>query len=145
MVQRHIPSAQLVIAGDPGAQAPAAMPGARMLGRVDKPTLADLYSAAGCLVVSSRYEGFGLPCLEAMACGCPVVAYRNSSLPEVVDDAGLLVDDGDAAALGAAAATVLGDPEPWRQSALTWARRFSWDKTARETVTAYEAVLARLR
>ena len=144
-VRRRRPDAALVVAGEPGPQAPAAMPGVRMLGRVDDHELAELYSAAGCLLFSSRYEGFGLPCLEAMACGCPVVAYRNSSLPEVIGDAGTLVDDGDAEALGAAALSALEDPEPWRQAGLRRARRFSWDKAARETVAAYESVLARLR
>lgn len=145
VARRRRPELELVIAGEPGPQAPAAMPGARTLGRVDGETLADLYSSAGCLVFPSRYEGFGLPCVEAMACGCPVVAYRNSSLPEVVGDAGTLVDDGDASALGEAAAAAVEDPEPWRKAGLQRARRFSWDKTARETVDAYESLLARLR
>ena len=145
VVRRSRPDAGLVVAGEPGRQAPAAMPGARMLGRIDNQQLAELYSAAGCLVFSSRYEGFGLPCLEAMACGCPVVAYRNSSLPEVVGEAGKLVEDGDAEALGVAALSALEDPEPLRQAGLRRARRFSWDKAARETVAAYESVLARLR
>src|SRR5713226_4033450 len=100
---------ELVIAGDPGRQAPPTMPGAHMLGRIEEADLADLYTAAGCLVFPSRYEGFGLPCLEAMACGCPVAAYRNSSLPEVVGEAGELVDDGDAEALGLAAAGMIGE------------------------------------
>src|SRR6266851_2876515 len=80
------PGLELVIAGEPGRQAPSEMPGARRLGRVDDEDLADLYTAAGCLVFPSRYEGFGLPCLEAMACGCPVAAYSNSSLTEVVGE-----------------------------------------------------------
>lgn len=145
VVRRTRPDAALVVAGEPGRQAPPAMPGARMLGRVENLQLADLYSAAGCLVFSSRYEGFGLPCLEAMACGCPVVAYRNSSLPEVVGDAGILVEDGDAEAMGAAVLSALEDPDRWRRAGPRRARRFSWDKAARETVAAYESVLARLR
>lgn len=132
---------QLVVAGDPGRQAPASMPGARLLGRVTDAELADLYSSAGCLVFPSRYEGFGLPCLEAMACGCPVAAYRNSSLPEVVGDAGRLVDDGDATALGAAAAELSADPEPWRRAGLAQARKFSWRKTAEQTISVYESLL----
>src|SRR5439155_9129771 len=104
---------ELVLAGDPGRQAPP-MPGAIHVGRVDDESLADLYSAAGCLVFPSRYDGFGLPCLEAMACGCPVAAFRNSSLPEVVDDAGILVADGDGEALGKAAADMIREPERWR-------------------------------
>ncbi len=135
------PELELVVAGDPGKQAPAAMPGARMVGRVDDAELADLYSAAGCFVFPSRYEGFGLPCLEAMACGCPVAAYRNSSLPEVVDDAGCLVDDGDAEALGGAAASMAAEPDRWRRAGLERAKRFSWSTTARETIAVYESVL----
>jgi glycosyltransferase involved in cell wall biosynthesis len=135
--------APLVIAGAPGRQAPSVMPGVKMLGRVDNLELADLYTAAGCLVFPSRYEGFGLPCLEAMACGCPVAAYRNSSLPEVVDDAGELVADGDADALGKAAASLIAQPETARRAGLERAKAFSWRKTARLTIAAYESVLRR--
>lgn len=131
----------LVVAGAPGQQAPPSMPGARLLGRVTDAELADLYSVAGCLTFPSRYEGFGLPCLEAMACGCPVAAYRNSSLPEVVDQAGSLVEDGDAEALGRAAAELSADPEPWRRAGLERARAFSWRKTAEQTIAVYESLL----
>lgn len=137
------PQLQLVVAGDPGRQAPPAMPGAKLLGRVGDEDLADLYAAAGCLVFPSRYEGFGLPCLEAMTCGCPVAAFRNSSLPEVVGAAGLLVDDGDAEALGRAAAGMIGEAERWRRAGLERAKGFSWRKTARATIAAYEALLKR--
>jgi glycosyltransferase involved in cell wall biosynthesis len=133
---------ELVIAGDPGPQAPPAMPGARMVGRISESELADLYTAAGCFVFPSRYEGFGLPCLEAMACGCPVAAYRNSSVLEVVDGAGQLADDGDAEALGRAAASMAADPERWKRAGLERARSFSWRKTAQETIKAYEKVVA---
>src|SRR5438552_15249108 len=135
------PGLQLVIAGDPGRQAPASMEGAVRLGRVDDEALADLYSAAGCLVFPRRYEGFGLPCLEAMACGCPVAAFRNSSLPEVVDEAGILVEDGDGKALGEAAAAMVGERERWSRAGLQRARKFSWDRTARETIAVYESLM----
>ena len=135
------PQVQLVVAGDPGRQAPSNMPGARMLGRVDDRELADLYTAAGCFVFPSRYEGFGLPCLEAMACGCPVAAFRNSSLPEVMGDAGQLVQDGDADALGRAAARMSAEPERWRRAGLERAKAYSWRKTARQTIAAYESIL----
>ena len=137
------PGLELVIAGDPGRQAPPDMPGARLLGRVDDDELADLYTAAGCLVFPSRYEGFGLPCLEAMACGCPVAAYRNSSLPEVVGEAGMLVADGDAEALGLAAAGMIGERERWGRAGLGRAKGFSWRKTARQTIAVYESLLSR--
>ena len=132
---------ELVIAGQPGKQAPASMPGARMLGQVDDSELADLYTSAGCLVFPSRYEGFGLPCLEAMACGCPVATYRNSSLPEVVAEAGVLVEDGDSDALGHAAAGMAAQPERWRRTGIARAKAFTWRKAARLTIAAYESVL----
>ncbi len=135
------PDLELVIAGDPGRQAPSAMAGARLLGRVGDEDLADLYTAAGCFVFPSRYEGFGLPCLEAMSCGCPVAAFRNSSMPEVVGDAGLLVDDGDAEALGRAAAGMIGERERWRRAGLERAKSFSWRKAARQTIAVYESLL----
>ncbi len=139
-VRREHPGLELVIAGDPGRQAPKTMPGAHMVGRVTQTQLADLYSAAGCFVFPSRYEGFGLPCLEAMACGCPVAAYRNSSVLEVVDGAGQLVEDGDAEALGRAAAAMIGEPDRWRRAGLEHAKSFSWRKAATQTIAAYESI-----
>jgi glycosyltransferase involved in cell wall biosynthesis len=135
----------LVIAGDPGLQAPRNMGGAHRLGHVDDAELADLYAAAGCLLFPSRYEGFGLPCLEAMACGCPVAAFRNSSVPEVMDRVGELVADGDADALGRAAATLSQAPERARRSGLERAKAFGWRKTARQTIAAYESLMGDTR
>ncbi|MGH7919979.1 MAG: glycosyltransferase family 4 protein, partial [Candidatus Dormibacteraceae bacterium] len=100
VVRAHGIEVPLVLTGAAGAQAPLDMRGALRLGQVDIEILADLYSAAACLLFPSRYEGFGLPPLEAMACGCPVVAYANSSLPGVLGEAAVLVEDGDAEALG---------------------------------------------
>jgi glycosyltransferase involved in cell wall biosynthesis len=134
---------ELVLAGEPGRQAPD-MDGARALGYLATEDLAGLLSAAGCLVFTSRYEGFGLPVLEAMACGCPVVAYRNSSLPEVAGRVGVLVDDGDAVALGRAAAAFLLDTRlrgMARREGIRWAARFSWDATARRTAAVYDRLL----
>jgi len=131
---------KLVITGPPGRKAPL-MPGAVQLGLVGSDALADLYGAAACFVFPSRYEGFGLPCLEAMACGCPVAAFRNSSLPEVVDDAGLLVEDGDVEALGRAATRMVHERDRWRAAGLERAKSFSWFSTAQATISAYESVL----
>ena len=139
-----IPQLKLVVAGDPGPQAPPSMPGATLLGRVGDEELADLYTAAGCFMFPSRYEGFGLPCLEAMACGCPVAGFRNSSLPEVIAEAGILVEDGDAVALGHAAAAMIGEAERWRRAGLERARAFSWRKAAKQTIAAYESLLEKV-
>ena len=134
----------LVLTGDPGPQAPRELGAARRVGQVGVEDLADLYSAAACLLYPSRYEGFGLPPLEAMACGCPVVTYRNSSLPEVLDEAAVFVDDGDAAALGRAAAALVRDPARaarLRRGGLVRARSYSWRRTARQTIRVYEQLL----
>jgi len=136
----------LVLAGAGSRQAPADMGGARRLGYLELPALVDLYTAATCLVFPSRYEGFGLPLLEAMGCGCPAVTYRNSSLHEVAGDAVILVPDGDAEALGRAAAEVAVQPgvaARLRRAGLARAAQFSWRKTARATIAAYEHALGR--
>ena len=87
------------------------------------------------------YEGFGLPPLEAMACGTPVITSNRSSLPEVAGDAALLVDPEDRAGL-AETMTRIVDEEPLREGlrerGLKQAQRFSWDETARLTVRVYE-------
>jgi glycosyltransferase involved in cell wall biosynthesis len=70
-----------------------------------------------------------------------VAAFRNSSVIELVADAGMLVQDGDGEALGNAAAQLVDEPEPWRRAGLRRARQFSWDRAARETISAYESVL----
>jgi glycosyltransferase involved in cell wall biosynthesis len=136
----------LVLAGPSSRQAPSNMGEARRLGYVDHAALVDLYSAAACLIFPSRYEGFGLPVLEAMACGCPVVAFENSSLPEVAGDAALLVKDGDAVALGQAAARVLTQPAlaaRLRAAGMVRARQYTWERAARATIDAYRRVLDR--
>jgi len=106
--------------------------------------LARLYNAARCLALPSHYEGFGLPPLEAMACGTPVVVSDRASLPEVVGDAGLLVDPDNPEALSQALAQVLDDDdlrESLRGRGLMRASEFSWARTAHETMSIYEQVL----
>jgi len=113
------------------------------LGRVTVEDLLHLYNAAQLLVQPSFYEGFGLPPLEAMACGTPVVVSNVSSLPEVVGDAGLLVDPEDVSELTVAIWRVLTD-EALRAEliakGLKRAQCFSWEKTARQTLALYQRV-----
>ena len=114
-------------------------------GYVARDELPYWYSAADAFVYPSRYEGFGIPPLEAMACGTPVVASNASSLPEVIGDAGVLVDPGDEEALAAAISTVLtdrGEAQRLKQLGLARARRFSWFEAARRTADIYGEVLA---
>ncbi|MCP4542499.1 MAG: glycosyltransferase family 4 protein [Chloroflexi bacterium] len=103
-----------------------------------------MYNGAGLLTTPSFYEGFGLPALEAMACGTPVVVANRSSLPEVVGDAGLLVDPDDVDDIAQALARVLTD-EPlqaqMRGLGLAQAARFTWERAARETLAVYHKVL----
>ena len=105
------PQLRLVVAGPPGwGQTPALDgPGVVAPGRVDEVTLDALYRGAAALAMPSRSEGFGLPALEAMARGCPVVASDAGALPEVVGDAGVLVKPGDADALAGALEDLLAD------------------------------------
>jgi glycosyltransferase involved in cell wall biosynthesis len=102
------------------------------------------YSSATVFAFPSRYEGFGLPLLEAMACGAPVVSSSASSLPEVVGDAGLLVDPSDVEGWCQALRQLLED-EPRRQALATAgqvrAQSFSWRRMAQETVQVYREVL----
>jgi glycosyltransferase involved in cell wall biosynthesis len=106
-------------------------------GHVSRDDLAALYRGASCLVFPSRYEGFGLPVLEAMASGTPVVATTASSVPEVAGDAAILVDPGDAAALASGIERALAERQRLRAAGLERARAFSWAETARRTLAVY--------
>lgn len=109
--------------------------GVQALGRVERARLVRLFQAARVFVYPSLYEGFGFPAAEALACGVPVVASNSSSLPEVVGDAGLLVEPGDAGALAVKIASILGHPgreAELRARAPGQAARFRWDRAARE-------------
>ena len=118
----------------------------RFLGPIPEADKAALYSAATVFALLSEYEGFGLPPLEAMACGTPVLAARTSSLPEVVGEAGVLVDPTDEAEVMAALGRLLTDAR-WREDigrrGMEWAATFSWARTARETLAVYETLQQR--
>jgi glycosyltransferase involved in cell wall biosynthesis len=112
----------------------------RFLGRVSPEDLLGLYNSAKLLVHPAFYEGFGLPPLEAMACGTPVVVSNTSSLPEVVGDAALLVEPTDVDGLAVAIWRVLSDDTLRKQmvhKGLQRAKRFSWKKAAQETLEIY--------
>jgi glycosyltransferase involved in cell wall biosynthesis len=102
-----------------------------------------LYGAGGVFAFPSLFEGFGLPVLEAMACGAPVVCSNASSLPEVAGDAALLVDPHDTSSLAAAMQRVLTDAElraKLSAQGIVQARRFTWEQAARQTAAVYRQV-----
>lgn len=104
-----------------------------------------LYNAASAFVYPSLYEGFGLPILEAMSCGTPVIASNVASLPEVAGDAALLVDPLSEQSLADAMSCLLTDKSlqiSLREKGLRHAEKFSWESTARLTLKAYERALA---
>jgi glycosyltransferase involved in cell wall biosynthesis len=135
---------ELVAAGSGRGYMRAEEPSAvRRLGYVDDLYLPGLYAGALALAMPSLYEGFGLPCLEAMASGTPVVASDRAALPETCGGAAMLVDPEDAAALAEALLTVASDEdlrETMAVDGLTRAAQFSWDRAAQET----DALIGRL-
>jgi glycosyltransferase involved in cell wall biosynthesis len=110
-------------------------------GHVPQEELASLYRGATCLVFPSRYEGFGLPVVEAMASGTPVVATRAGALPEVAGGAAILVDDRNAVAFAGGIERAIADRERLVAAGLERARRFTWAETARRTLNTYRSLL----
>jgi len=115
------------------------------LGVVKDKDLPVLYNCADIFVYPSLYEGFGLPPLEAMACGIPVITSNTSSLPEVIGDAGIMVDPTDINSLCESMYILLKDKELWnrmRNMGLERSKLFSWDKTAEKILKVYDDVFS---
>ncbi len=112
--------------------------GAELRGYLERPALADLYRGAACLVLPSRYEGFGLPVLEAMACGTPVVAAPEPALREVAGDAALYAER---EGLPDALRQAVREHDRLAAAGLERAKLFSWRETARRTLEVYESAL----
>ena len=117
----------------------------QLIGYVDDGDLAALYSGALAFLFMSHYEGFGLPPLEAMQCGTPVITSNTSSLPEVVGDAGITLAPNDEDGLCQSIVDVYRDAslrQAMSSKSLDRARRFSWERCTSETLAAYKAALA---
>ena len=115
----------------------------RIVGYVARETLVDLYSNAEAFVYPSLFEGFGLPLVEAMACGCPIISSNAACLPEIAGPAGLYFSPTSEAQLIAKLQLVLNSPKKQkelRQLSLQQAATFSWDKTARKTLSIFEGL-----
>jgi glycosyltransferase involved in cell wall biosynthesis len=143
---------QLVLAGKRGwleaetiraAEKSPASQDILFIGYVPEKDLPALYSGALCFAYPSYFEGFGLPVIEAMQCGAPVLAGNCTSLPEVMGDAGVLIDPLDEAAMARALTELIENPDRRQQlrvKGLERARKFSWKTTAQLTLRAYESV-----
>jgi glycosyltransferase involved in cell wall biosynthesis len=150
-VGAEMPEASLVLAGGTGwknEEFEAALEHSQarivLTGYVDDDELVRLYGSASCFVFPSLYEGVGLPPLEAMACGTPVVAGDRTSLPEIVGDAGILVDVRDQEALAGAISSVLLSQDlaaSLREKGLARAPAFTWAECARTTANVYRDTL----
>lgn len=146
-VAEAFPSATLVLAGPRrgGGRARNDPPWQRTLGFVSDDDLMTLYRRARVVVAPSSYEGFGLPVLEAMRLGAPVICARASSLPEAGGDAAAYVEPNDDAALTHEILRVLAKDEVYdsmHRASVMQSARFSWDETARGTLAAFDAAIA---
>lgn len=142
-VRKAHPDLSLVVVGPQGWLTVPSLegPGIRVLGRVDELTLDALYHRATLCAVPSLYEGFGLPALEAMARGCPVIASSATSLTEVVGTSGLLVAPNDVEAWTDAIQSLLDDPTARQEFASLGRARsqqFTWSDSAKAHAAAYE-------
>jgi glycosyltransferase involved in cell wall biosynthesis len=130
--------------GDPGELLAGRRDRVRWLGSVPRDELPALYAGAEAFVFPSLAEGFGLPVLEAMACGAPVVTSDRSALPEVAGDAALLCDPTDPGSIGEAVGRVLRDRDlagRLRRAGLERAAGYTWDRMARETASRYRELV----
>lgn len=112
----------------------------QVLGFVDESDLPGLYSSASIFALVSLYEGFGFPALEAMACGTSVVASNTSSLPEVVGDAGILVDPISSENIAKGIKLALTQQSELRVKGIAQAAKFTWENTAKEVISIYEQI-----
>jgi glycosyltransferase involved in cell wall biosynthesis len=137
LVRRERPELRLVLTGA-GHDALTLLDGVESRGHVPLDELVGLYRSAGAVVYPSLYEGFGMPCLEAMACGCPVAASNVASLPEVCGDAAVYLDPNSVESIADAIRLVLDDPSP---GGIEQSAKFTWERCAREHDAVYRTLV----
>jgi glycosyltransferase involved in cell wall biosynthesis len=139
MLRETRPQLRLILTGG-GLERLEPLPeGVESLGDVPASQLASLYRRAACLVYPSLYEGFGIPPLEAMACGCPVAASTAGAIPEVCADAAVPFDPTDVEAMAAAMLEADDRRDELRERGLARAAIYTWDETARRHEDVYQA------
>lgn len=137
ILRRRQPRLELVLTGASKEELPGVPDGVEVHGQVSRSELVDLYGKAAALVFPSRYEGFGLPVVEAMSSGCPVAAADAGSLPEVVGDAGVLFDPEDAEDVARGVEETLDRATDLQGRGLVRARTFTWSACADVHAEAY--------
>ena len=141
-IKEAYPNMQLVIAGKTGwGEVVKPVPGVLMPGFVPDADLPALYSGASVFALPSFYEGFGLSPLQAMACGAPVVASNVSSMPEVVADAGVLVDPTKVENIATGIIKAIENQPEFREKGLIQAKKFTWERAAKETYNVYQQAI----
>jgi glycosyltransferase involved in cell wall biosynthesis len=140
ILRRAKPELRLLLTGS-GHDTHPNPDGVTVLGHVSKDALVELYQTAAAVVFPSLYEGFGLPVLEAMACGCPVACSNVASLPEVCGDAAVLFDPRSPGDIAAAVLKVLDESEQYSARGLVQASKFTWSSTARQHEDVYKSLM----
>lgn len=143
IVKKEYPNLQLIIGGRTGwGEIPKEVEGVSMPGYIPDSDLPGLYSGCLAFVLPSIYEGFGLPPLQAMACGASVAVSNISSLPEVVDNAGVMFDPYDIDSIAAGIIKAIKNRASLKEKSLAQAAKFTWEKAAEETYEVYQQVLS---
>jgi glycosyltransferase involved in cell wall biosynthesis len=140
ILRRSNPELRLVLTGS-GHDSLPRPEGVTVLGHVPAAALVALYQTAAAVVFPSLYEGFGLPVLEAMACGCPVACSNVASLPEISGDAAVLFDPRSAGEIAAGVLRVLEHGEEYAARGVVQASKFTWSSTARQHEDVYKSLM----